>query len=343
MTSENPHHGAVRNPWDRERIAGGSSGGSAAAVVARTAAGALGTDTGGSICLPAALCGAVGLRPTIGRVSNRGTIPLAWSLDTVGPIARSALDCAALLGAIAGADAGDPGTAVAAVDAYAGRIEEEVAGLAVGVPAGLDAVAMQEPVREAFGGALDLLRGLGVEVVTVDALALEQIHGPWLTAMLTEASAYHAGWLRERPDDYGDDVRTLLELGTTLHAVDYVQAQRLRAQSRSALLASLAGVDALVLPTTTITAPPLGERAVALAGGVRGDRVAELTRFACVASAAGLPALSLPCGFDGAGLPVGLQLIGAPFAEALLLRLGHAYEQGTAWHARSPLLGGAVR
>ncbi len=135
VTSENPHHGAVRNPWDRDRIAAGSSGGSAAAVVARTAAGALGTDTGGSICLPAALCGAVGLRPTIGRVSNRGTIPLAWSLDTVGPIARSALDCAALLGAIAGPDAGDPGTAAAAVDDYAGRIEEEVAGLTVGVPA----------------------------------------------------------------------------------------------------------------------------------------------------------------------------------------------------------------
>ncbi len=132
-------------------------------------------------------------------------------------------------------------------------------------------------------------------------------------------------------------------MGTTLRAVDYVQAQRLRADGRARLLASLAGVDALALPTTTITAPPLGERRVELAGGRHGDRVAELTRFACVASAAGLPALSLPCGFDADGLLIGLQLVGAPFAEGLLLRLGHAYEQGTAWHTRAPLLGSAVR
>ncbi|WP_272475375.1 amidase family protein [Baekduia alba] len=178
--------------------------------------------------------------------------------------------------------------------------------------------------------------------VEVELPELADLRSPWLTVMMTEASAYHEGWLRERPDDYGRDVRALLELGSTLRAVDYVQAQRFRALVRERALEALAAVDVLLLPTVPFTAAAVGARTVDVGAAQPGDLLTELTRFATVASATGLPALSLPCGRDDAGLPIGIQLIGRPFAEARLCQLGHAYEQATTWHDRVASLPVAV-
>ncbi|HEU4656063.1 MAG TPA: amidase [Capillimicrobium sp.] len=332
VTTENPHHGATRNPWDAARFVSGSSGGSAAAVASRMVPGALGTDTGGSICLPAAMCGAVGLRPTIGRVSTGGTIPLAWSMDTVGPMARSALDCAAVFDVIATGGRADatawgrtPSTACG-----------DVAGLTAGIPAGFARSRVQDGVREAFDAAVEVLEACGMRTVDVELADVDAIRSPWLTVMLVEASAYHAGWLRSDPDLYGDDVRTLLEIGAAIRAVDYVQAQRFRSLVRDELLATLDAVDVLLMPTAPFTATPVGARTAEIAPGDAVDVVSDVTRFACLSSAAGLPSLSLPCGFDADGLPIGLQVVGRPCSEDLLCGVGRAYQEATDWHLRAP-------
>lgn len=335
-TSDNPHYGTVRNPWNTQRFPAGSSGGSGAAVAARTCFGAIGTDTGGSIRLPSAINGLAGLRPTYGRVSNHGIIPLAWSMDTAGPMTRTVEDCALMFGAIAGHDPRDPTTARYPVADYTSGLADGIAGLRIGVVPGYFFHHLQPPVRDAVRSAIDTMVSLGAQVVEVD---IENIHGN-ISAQLTiesaEPSAYHQRLLRERPGDYGEDVRTLLEVGELLLATHYIQAQRYRTLLRSEFLDAFRRVDLFVCPTLPFTATPVGAMTVVIEDGVEEDMLSAIMQFTGVPSLTGLPSLNVPCGFDSDGLPIGMQLIGKPFDEATLFRAGAAYQAATEHHLKEP-------
>ena len=335
-TSDNPHYGAVRNPWNTDRFPAGSSGGSGAAVAARACYGAIGTDTGGSIRLPAAINGIVGIRPTYGRVSNHGIIPLAWSMDTAGPMARTVEDCALMFGVLAGHDAADPASARVPAHDYLARLNDGVKGLRIGVVPGYFFHHLQPAVHAAVMAALKLLEAAGAEVVEVD---IKNIHGN-ISAQLTiesaEPSTYHQRWLRERPDDYGADVRTLLEVGEMLLATHYLQAQRYRTLLRNEFLEAFDKVDIFLCPTLPFAATPVGAMTVVIENGIEEDMLSAIMQYTGVPSLTGLPALAVPCGFDPDGLPVGMQLIGKPFDEATLFRVGAAYQALTDFHHKAP-------
>lgn len=335
-TSANPHYGAVRNPWNPERFPAGSSGGSGVAVAARTVYGALGTDTGGSVRLPSAINGIVGIRPTIGRVSNAGVVPLAWSMDTVGAMTRTVEDCALMFSVIAGHDARDQGTANAPVSDYLAELRRGAARLRIGVIPHYFFHNLQQPVHDAVRSALSTLEGLGASVVDVD---VEGIHGN-ISAQLTiescEPSTYHQRWLRERPEDYGDDVRLLLEVGELHLATHYLQAQRYRTLLRANFLEAFRSVDVFICPTLPFTATRVGETLVEIQPGEPEDMLAAIMQFTGVPSLTGLPSLNVPCGFDQDGLPIGMQVIGRPFDEGMLFRLGAAFQAATDFHLRAP-------
>lgn len=335
-TSANPHYGEVRNPWNPERFPAGSSGGSGVAVAARTCYGALGTDTGGSVRLPSAVNGIAGLRPTIGRVSNAGVIPLAWSMDTVGPMARTVEDCAVMFNAIAGHDPRDAGSAQVPAPDFTADLRRGVEGLRIGVIPDYFFTHLQKPVHSAVEGALRTLESTGARVMEV---SVEHVHGnisAQLTIEAAEPSAYHQRWLRERPEDYGDDVRLLLEVGETLLATHYIQAQRYRSLLRAEFLEAFKSVDVFVCPTLPFTATAAGETLVEIEAGASEDMLSAIMQFTGVPSLTGLPALNVPCGFDDDGLPIGMQVIGRPFDESTLFRLGAAYQQSTDYHQRAP-------
>jgi aspartyl-tRNA(Asn)/glutamyl-tRNA(Gln) amidotransferase subunit A len=335
-TTANPHYGFCRNPWNPERFPAGSSGGSGAAVAARTCFGALGTDTGGSIRLPSAVNGVVGIRPTIGRVSNFGVIPLAWSMDTVGPMTRTVEDCAVMFNAIAGHDPRDEASAAVPVVDYTTDLRRGVQGLRIGIVPGYFFHHLQPAVHDAVRGALDVFGELGASVVDVE---IEHIHGN-ISAQLTvescEPSTYHQRWLRERPEDYGEDVRLLLELGELHLATHYLQAQRYRALLRRQFLDAFKSVDVFVCPTLPFTATPVGATTVVIEGGIEEDMLSAIMQFTGVPSLTGLPSLAVPCGFDPDGLPIGMQIIGRPFDEATLYRFGSAFQEATDFHTRAP-------
>jgi aspartyl-tRNA(Asn)/glutamyl-tRNA(Gln) amidotransferase subunit A len=337
-TSANPHYGAVRNPWDPSRFPAGSSGGSAVAVAARFCFGAVGTDTGGSIRLPSAVNGIVGLRPTYGRVSNHGVVPLAWSMDTVGPMTRTVEDCALMFGAIAGFDAKDAGSAQRGTDDCLRDMAGGCRHLRIGVVPGYFFEHLQMPVHDAVKEALATFVDMGARLVDVD---IRNIHGN-ISAQLTiesaEPSTYHQRTLREQPDDYGDDVRTLLEAGELLLATQYLQAQRYRALLRNEFLEAFGQVDVFICPSLPFVATRVGETRVEIEPGKPEDMLSAIMQFTGVASLTGLPSLNVPCGFDPCGLPIGMQIIGRPFAEATLLRAGHAFQLATAFHRRAPVL-----
>jgi aspartyl-tRNA(Asn)/glutamyl-tRNA(Gln) amidotransferase subunit A len=324
-TGVNPHYGTPRNPWDRQRIPGGSSSGSGAALAAGLAAGALGTDTGGSVRIPAALCGIVGLKPTYGRVSRAGVIPLAWSLDHVGPMTRTVTDAALLLQVLAGGDPADPSTAALPVPDYRRALQGEVRGLRLGLPKEHFFERLDREVRAAVLAAARSLEGLGA---IVEEIPLPKIHhaGPASFAIIaSEAMAYHEPYLRTRAGEYGEDVRARLTTGQFLLAHQYLKAQRARQVIRHEMDAALKRVDALLTATTPIPAPRLDEREVTV-DGVTEDARWWLIRCTRPINVTGHPALSVPCGLTAAGLPIGLQLVGRAFDEATLLRLGHAFE-----------------
>ncbi len=337
-TSANPHYGAVRNPWNPERFPAGSSGGSGAAVAARTCYGAIGTDTGGSIRLPSAINGIVGIRPTYGRVSNAGIIPLAWSMDTAGPMTRTVEDCAIMFNVIAGPDPKDPSCSAAPVVDYTADLGRGVRGIRIGVVPGYFFHHLQRPVHDAVRSALKTFEGLGASVVDVN---IENIHGN-ISAQLTiesaEPSSYHQRWLRERPGDYGEDVRMLLEIGEMLLATHYVQAQRYRSLLRGEFLSAFKSVDVFICPTLPFTATPVGAMKVVIENGVEEDMLSAIMQYTGVPSLTGLPSLNVPCGFDQDALPVGMQIIGQPFGEAALFRVGAAFQAATDFHKRAPAL-----
>ena len=337
-TSDNPHYGTVRNPWNTERFSAGSSGGSGVAVAARMCWGALGTDTGGSIRLPAAINGIVGIRPTYGRVSNHGIIPLAWSMDTAGPMARTVEDCALMFSVIAGHDASDPTTAKIPVHDYLGDLKRGVKGLRIGVVPGYFFHHLQQPVFDALKLALSTFESLGAVIKDVE---IDDIHGN-ISAQLTiescEPSTYHQRWLRERPQDYGDDVRTLLEVGEMLLATHYLQAQRYRALLRQEFMGAFREVDVFVCPTLPFTATRVGAMKVVIEKGEEEDMLSAIMQYTGVPSLTGLPSLAVPCGFDPDGLPVGMQIIGRPFDEATLFQAGAAFQSVTDFHRKAPSL-----
>lgn len=329
-TSQNEHYGPARNPWDTELVPGGSSGGSGAAVAAGLCAAALGTDTGGSVRIPAALNGISAIRPTSGRISIRGVFPITWTLDTVGPMARTVSDLAALLDVLAGYDPGDPLSVDVPAEAYRDALGQGVDGLRIGVPRSFffedvddDIVRLVEAAAEVFGSA-------GASVEDVDLPGAADAVEAATTMIRAEALAIHRRRLAEDPGSFGEDVRRRLLLGEAVTGVEYAEArQRARVWCRR-VATVLERVDVLLTPTTGTTAPPADSEMV--------ETTRRLVRLTYGWSVGGLPALSIPCGLSDAGLPVGLQLAAAPFGEATVLRAGAAYQQATDWHRREPRL-----
>jgi aspartyl-tRNA(Asn)/glutamyl-tRNA(Gln) amidotransferase subunit A len=335
-TTDNPHYGTARNPWDTERFPAGSSGGSGAAVASRSCYGALGTDTGGSVRLPSAVNGIVGIRPTIGRVSNYGVIPLAWSLDTVGPMTRTVEDCAIMLNVVAGHDPRDPGSALESTTDYTADLGMGVKGIRIGLISDYFFSHLQRPVHDAVRNAIAVFQDEGASTHEVQ---IENIHGN-ISAQLTvescEPSTYHQDWLRSRPADYGEDVRTLLEIGSLIPSTTYLQAQRYRQLLRGEFMAAFKSVDVFVCPTLPFTATAVGATTVVIEDGVEEDMLSAVMQYTGVPSLTGLPALIVPAGFDEHGLPIGIQIIGRPFDEATLFRVGAAFQSVTEYHKRVP-------
>lgn len=336
-TTQNPHRGSCRNPWDLDRIPAGSSGGSGAAAATRSVLGTIGTDTGGSVRLPASMNGVTGLRPTIGRVSNTGVLPLAWSMDTVGPIAPSAEDCALMFATIVGFDHRDPTSRDVPIGDPLAQLARPIDGLRIALVDGYSLSGLQPGVDAAVRAALGTLAELGCRIETITVPELAHVVDAQIVIDACEPSALHLPWLETRAAEYGDDVRTRLQAGTAFSAVDYIQAQRFRTHLRSIVAQHLDEVDAILCPTIPFTAPRLDQRTVPVDGSEEDTLVGNM-KFTAIASMTGMPAISVPCGFDGDGMPVGMQLIAAPFAEELLLRMAHAFQSATGFHSALPPL-----
>ena len=317
----------ARNPWNLDHIPGGSSSGSGAALAAGLCAGALGTDTGGSIRGPASFSGIVGLKPTYGRCSRAGVASLSWTLDHTGPMARSVEDCAILLQTLAGHDPLDPASSRAPVGDYMGALGQSVRGLRIGVPRDYFFDGADAEVSAAFESAMAVLRGLGAEVRDVTIPHIWDSPS-FMAIMASEAFAYHERDLREHPELYGDLLRDRLMSGGLYTGAEYVQAMRLRERLRHEMLDVLRTVDLLATPTSPKPAPTFATMWDTTLGFPRSNTPPF--------NLSGLPALALPDGFASAGLPISLQLTGRPFDEATVLRAGHAYKQATDWHRRRP-------
>ncbi|HSK17444.1 MAG TPA: amidase [Gaiellaceae bacterium] len=328
-----PHFGPARNPWALDRVCGGSSGGSGAAIAAGLAAGTLGTDTAGSIRIPACYCGATGLRPSTGRVPNRGVVPVAWSFDTVGPIASSAEDCALLLAAIAGHDAEDPSTVTAPVPPYPELLARGVRGLRVGVVTELLERADRR-IAALVEEALGELRSLGAEILPVEIPLLRHAGTIQQAMQFQEATSAHLPWLRTRLADYADDVRARLLVGLFLSSTLYVTGQRARRLAYGEIRGVFRRVDVLAAPSMPVLPPRIGEETVEVDGREVPYRLA-LIPFNSPWSLVGSPVVSAPCGFVE-GLPVGLALVGPRLGEGTVLGVAHAFQAATDWHERRP-------
>lgn len=340
VTTENPHHGDTHNPWNLQHVPGGSSGGSAAAVASGMGYASLGTDTGGSVRIPASLCGITGLKPTYGRVSRHGVVPLSWSLDHVGPLTRTAEDAAHVLQVIAGHDPKDATSSRRPVPDYVAGLNDPIDTLTIGVPAEPFWEPIDPEVAQAVRDAIDALRERGVRVREVTFPRAEDLGGIQTPIIFAEAAAYHLRWMRERPDDYSPALLAGLRQGATIPAVDYVNAQRARTVLRAEVRTLFRQVDLLALPTTPIVAPRMGQAQETVKVGTGEIQVTRaLTRNMSPFNTLGLPALSVPCGFNSQGLPIGFQLVGRPFEEETVLRAGNAYQQTTDWHTKRPPVG----
>jgi aspartyl-tRNA(Asn)/glutamyl-tRNA(Gln) amidotransferase subunit A len=335
VTNNNAHFGPTRNPWATDRIPGGSSGGSGAAVAAGLGAASIGTDTGGSIRIPAAVCGVVGLKPSYGRVSRHGVFPLSWSHDHPGPLTRSVEDAAIVLQAIAGPDTNDGTTAGQTVPDFRAAVRRDVRGLRVGVLDDPYHRQVEQDVRIAFEEALDVLRRLGLHIEPVTVARAADAFVAQLAIIQAEAASIHERWLDARAEDYAPEILERLRQGQFVTATQYLRAQKVRALVLEEYAALLTQVDALVLPSVPAVAPRIGQVTVDLAGEAVETR-ALLTRFSRLFNFVGAPALSVPCGFGGDGLPVGLQIAGRPMDEETVIAIGAAYERATPWHTRRP-------
>lgn len=335
--TNNPHFGRTLNPWDTQRISGGSSGGSAAAVAALMCAASIGTDTGGSIRIPSALCGIVGLKPTYGRVSCHGVVPLSSTLDHVGTMARTVLDTAIVLSAIAGYDRHDQFSARKQVPDYLAETKQKRKRLRLGVPHEYFFNDLHPEISDAIKLAFDTFEKVGA--------ILEEVSLPHITEAMqrsdallhAEATSYHqsAGYFPTRAADYAPDVRERLEAGARVLATDYLSALRVRDEARRDFERALENVDAILAPTVPIPAPQLMDETVEVNSHRETVRTA-LVRLNRPANLAGLPAITLPCGLTRGRLPIGLQIIGRQFEESAILRIAYTYERATEWHLLHP-------
>ena len=321
VTTENPHFGATRNPWDTAHVSGGSSGGSGAAVAARLCAGALGTDTGGSVRIPASLCGIVGLKPTYGRISLHGVVELAQSLDCLGPMCRTARDVAMLMNVLV--------DDVPPVSDYTADLDKPIAGMKVGLHKAHFFENLDAEVAAAVETAIQVLEELGVEFIEVSMPSVPDAHHAALTILMAEAAHFHREQLLARREDYGADVRELLEAGLELSAFDYVTAVRARDAARREFEEAFRKIEVLLTPATPIPAP-------LIQGSNSNEIRPRLTQETRIFNLLGLPAISVPCGFTEAGLPIGMQLAGMWWDEKRLIHIADAYQKATEWHKRFP-------
>jgi aspartyl-tRNA(Asn)/glutamyl-tRNA(Gln) amidotransferase subunit A len=337
-TSAVTYFGPVRNPWAPDRVAGGSSGGSAAAIAADLCYGTLGTDTGGSIRIPASLCGIVGFKPTYGRVSNRGVIPMAWTLDHVGPMCRTVEDAALMLTAIAGYDPLDPVSVDVPVPEYSGAIGAPTAKLRIGVARSPFFENLDPEVARAVEIAIEVLRQLTAGVADVQLPQPGNVAEVWNP----EIYAYHLPWITATPELYQVPTRNLIQGAAKTSSVAYAQARRHVDVVRRDIKKVFDAVDVIVTPTQRGVAQLIAPPPPAPGGAGRGGRGSAPPGGGIVNTAAfdiyGLPTISVPCGFSASGLPIGLQISGNHFAESTVLALAHAYEQATGWHTRRPSL-----
>src|ERR1700738_3388017 len=334
-TGTNAHYGPVRTPWACDRVTGGSSSGSGSAVAARLTFATLGSDTGGSIRMPAHFCGVTGLKTTYGRISRAGAMPLSQSLDTVGPLARTALDCALLLGLMAGADANDPTAVSSPIPDYMAATREPIRGLKIGVPAAFYVDDLDPEVARILDETLAVLKKEGANVVQVELPDQRQLTAACQLVLATEAAAFHKRWLIERPQDYGPQVLMRLQNGLAIPGVLYLEAMRWRGPALAAHLAAVAGVDAVLAPVAPVAAPTIAESDVGNSPDAE-SVIQRLTRFTRPINYLGLPSLSIPSGFTRGGLPVGMQLIGRSFDEAMLLRIAAAFQRAPDYHDGVP-------
>ena len=336
-TGLNPHTGDVRNPWDQARITAGSSSGSGAAVASGMLVGALGSDTGGSIRMPAALCGIAGLKPTYGRVSRAGVLDLSWSLDHVGPMTRRTSDCAHMMNAMAGHDPADPASSREPVPDFTSGLQLGLDGLRIGLPLDLFFDDVDNEIESAVRAAVDLMARNGAEVI--------ELSMPWVTSgrainlgvMLPEAVAVHQDMLSGSPEQYSPAVRGRIQSAFNTPAIDYIRAQRARLWFSHQMAEAMSGVDVLITPTVPVQTPTI-EECTPLPGENMAVGGADLPRFTGVFDVTGQPSLSVPCGFTGAGMPIGMMITGDAFDEETVLRVGHAYEEIAGWHDRRPPL-----
>ena len=324
------------NPWNTAHIPGGSSGGSGATVAARGCFMAMGTDTGGSIRIPAALCGTVGLKPTYGRVSRFGIASLSWSLDHAGPLTRTVGDAAVTLGALAGYDPRDPGSADVPTGDYLSELEQGVKGLRIGVPRNYFFDNVDAELARDVRAAIGRLAREGAVLVDVDIPMAGKIMPVEFGLCMPEASAYHQHALRTRRELYQEDVRALLETGEMIPAVDYIAALRVRTEMQAAWRKMFDGLDALVGPAVASPATRRDQLAVTWPDGTEEPVSSVFVRLSAPANVVGLPAVAVPCGLTAAGLPTSFQVIGKPFQEARILRIARAYERTADWSTRRP-------
>ncbi len=337
-TNVNIHYGAVRNPWNLQLMSGGSSGGSAAAVSAALALASLGTDTGGSIRIPAAACGCVGLKPTYGRVPLGGVIPLASTLDHAGPLCRCVEDAALILSAIAGSDPQGLRYPELQIPLFLRDLRAGCHGVRVGVPRQYFFDRLQSSVRASVRAAIRQLEELGCEIREVRLDRMKETARLAGVITVAEALAYHWRWLETRAGDYDPAILARMKAEKDMKVVEYLHVQERRREYTAAFERAMSNVDLLAAPTLPVVAPPIaGDRVVV--GRFREDVRMALLRLTRPGNLTGLPAISLPCGFSGEKLPIGLQLIGKRWNEPALLRIAYAYEQATPWHERFPFSG----
>ena len=335
-TGQNEYLGSCRNPWNTNYISGGSSSGSACAVAARFVYGSLGSDTGGSIRLPAGMCGVVGLKPTHGVVSRHGAMPRCWSLDIIGPIARTSMDCAVLLQAVAGRDEADPATypgrGVIAID----QLGQDVEALRIGLPSSMFGMPHDSEVMSALKEAAGVLMDIGCQVFDIDLPATDEIYALTQIVNKAESAALHARWLLSQPDAYGLSARSRIEAGFHVPAPFYLAALAARPRMLKEFGEEVfTKVDVLLLPVIPREVPSISEVDMKAAGEVPAivDEITQCTRWV---SYLGLPAIAAPCGFSRRDLPISFQLLGKPYSEHSLLALVHRYQMATAWHERIP-------
>ena len=336
-TGHNPHYGAVRNPWNTDHITGGSSSGSGSAVAARLTFAALGSDTGGSIRMPAHFCGVTGLKTTVGRVSRAGAMPLSWSLDTVGPLARTVEDCALLTQLMAGADPDDPTASDLPVPDLVAATTQPIKGLKIGVPTTFYVDDLDAEVGRVLDEMLAVLKKEGAEIVRVELPDQRQLSAACQIVLATEAASLHKRWMIERPQDYGAQVLMRLQNALAIPAVSYLEAMRWRGPALAAYLKAVEGADAMIVPVAPMPAATIAESDVGNSPDAEAV-IQRITRFTRPINYLGLPSLSIPSGFTRSGLPVGMQIVGRSFDETMLVRIGAAFQRVSDHHRKVPNL-----